>query len=373
MMSDSRSHPEENDSQSRLEDSRYEPVPLSRYTHLVLLITLIVLLLLLFWYAIDVFLLIFAGILLAIFLCALSDWLSQHAPLSRGWSLAIVVIVLVSVIGLFGWLLAPSLAEQIDELSQTLPRSIQKLRQSVEQYGWGRRILDRTPSFEDLMPDKSDVLAKATGVFSTTFGLIVNVVVILFVGLYLAVNPKLYKEGFVHLFPLRKRQRISEVLDAVGSTLRWWLLGKVIAMILIGSLTTAGLWLLDVPLALTFGVLSALFTFIPNIGPPLAILPAILLALTVSPTRALYVLLLYLVIQTVESYLLTPLLQQRVVSLPPALTISAQILMAVLLGGLGLALATPLTAVSLVLVKMLYVEDVLNANSAKLPTLAGNT
>lgn len=144
-------------------------------------------------------------------------------------------------------------------------------------------------------------------------------------------------------------------------------------MILIGSLTTAGLWLLDVPLALTFGVLSALFTFIPNIGPPLAILPAILLALTLSPTRALYVLLLYLVIQTVESYLLTPLLQQRVVSLPPALTISAQILMAVLLGGLGLALATPLTAVSLVLVKMLYVEDVLNANSAKLYTLASNT
>lgn len=361
-MSDSQSHPEENDSQSRLENSRYEPVPPSRYSHLVLLITLIVLLLLLFWYALDVFLLIFAGILLAIFLRALSDWLSQHAPLSPGWSLAVVVMVLISVIGLLGWLLAPSLAEQIDELSQTLPRSIQNLRQSVEQYGWGRRILDRTPSFEDLIPDKSDVLAKATGVFSTTFGVIVNVVVILFVGLYLAVNPKLYKEGFVRLFPLRKRQRTSEVLDEVGSTLRWWLLGKVIAMILIGILTTAGLWLLDVPLALTFGVLSALFTFVPNIGPPLAILPAILLALTVSPTRALYVLLLYLVIQTVESYLLTPLLQQRAVSLPPALTISAQILMAVLLGGLGLALATPLIAVSLVLVKMLYVEDVLEAN-----------
>lgn len=362
-MSDSRSNLEENDSQSRPQESRYEPVSHSRYTRLVLLITLIVSLVLLLWYAVDVFLLIFAGVLLAIFLRALSDWLTQHSPLSGGWSLAVVVLVLISVIGLFGWLLAPRLAEQIDELSQTLPRSIQNLSQSVERYGWGRRILDRTPSFEDLMPDKSDVLAKATGVFSTTFGVIVNAVVILFVGLYLAVNPKLYKDGFVSLFPLRKRQRTCEVLDAVGSTLRWWLLGKVIAMILIGILTTAGLWLLDVPLALTFGVLSAIFTFVPNVGPPLAILPAILLALTASPTRALYVLLLYLLIQTVESYLLTPVLQQRVVSLPPALTISAQILMAVLLGGLGLALATPLTAIALVLVKMLYVEDVLEADA----------
>ena len=130
-------------------------------------------------------------------------------------------------------------------------------------------------------------------------------------------------------------------------------------MIIIGVLTAVGLWLLGVPLALTLGLLAALLTFIPNIGPILAVVPAALLALLQSPTRALYVVLLYLGIQTVESYLLTPLMQKRTVSLPPALTIFAQVLMGILVGRIGLVLATPLTAALFVLVKMLYVEDIL--------------
>jgi predicted PurR-regulated permease PerM len=134
----------------------------------------------------------------------------------------------------------------------------------------------------------------------------------------------------------------------------------------IGVLTALGLWLLGVELALTLGLLAALLTFIPNLGPVLALVPAVLLALMHSPTRALYVTLLYLAIQTVESYVLTPLVQRRTVSLSPALTITAQVALGVLLGGLGLVLATPLTILLLVLIQMLYIEDTLG-DSVKVP------
>lgn len=126
---------------------------------------------------------------------------------------------------------------------------------------------------------------------------------------------------------------------------------------MIGFFTTIGLWLLDIPLALILGLIAAILTFIPNIGPILALAPAVLFGLTVSPEQALYVTLLYISIQAVESYVLTPLVQRKTIELPRALTLATQVFLGVSLGGLGVALATPLTAVGVVATKMLYVED----------------
>ena len=210
------------------------------------------------------------------------------------------------------------------------------------------------------MSGRADVLARVTGIFSTTLGIFADFIIILFIGLYLAIEPGLYTRGVIRLAPASRRERARAVIDEVGNTLRWWLIGKAASMLVIGVLTAFGLWLLDVPLALTLGLLAAILTFIPNIGPILSVVPAALLALLHSPTRALYVILLYLGIQTIESYLLTPMVQRRTVQLPPALTIFAQVLLGVLVGGLGLALATPLTAAALVLVRMIYVEDTLH-------------
>ncbi len=189
--------------------------------------------------------------------------------------------------------------------------------------------------------------------------------IILAIGLYLAAEPGLYKNGFLQLIPAARRARTREVLEAVGSTLQWWLWGKLLGMLVIGVLTTLGLLLLGIPLALTLGLLAALLTFIPNIGPILAVVPAALLALIESPTKAFYVLALYFVIQTIESYLITPLVQRRTISMPPALTITAQMVMGVLLGAMGVVLATPLTAAAMVVVKMLYVEDALGETGRK--------
>ncbi len=130
------------------------------------------------------------------------------------------------------------------------------------------------------------------------------------------------------------------------------------------GITTLGLWLLNVPLALALGLLAALGELVPNFGPLLAFIPAILLAFTDSTTRALAVFGLYLGVQGFESYVLTPLVEKRAVSLPPALTMTAQVLLGLLAGGLGLVLAAPLMATAMVLVQRLYVEDVLHDSMA---------
>lgn len=338
----------------------------SRTLIVVGMVATVVLVGLFLWAVIDVLLLTFAGILLAIFLRSLSQGVCLYTPLGEGWALAVVVLGLVALLGVGGWLLAPQVAEQGDRLIERLPRAVQQIKEQAEQYQWSRRLFAQAPAPEEMVPENADVLTGAIGVFSTTLGALANVVIILFVGLFLAIEPRLYTDGLLRLIPMGKRARAREVLHAVGGALQWWLVGKVVAMLVIGVLTALGLWLLGVELALTLGLLAALLTFIPNLGPVLALVPAVLLALMHSPTRALYVTLLYLAIQTVESYVLTPLVQRRTVSLSPALTITAQVALGVLLGGLGLVLATPLTILLLVLIQMLYIEDTLG-DSVKVP------
>ncbi|MCZ7574449.1 MAG: AI-2E family transporter [Ardenticatenaceae bacterium] len=169
----------------------------------------------------------------------------------------------------------------------------------------------------------------------------------------------MYTHGFLRLIPRGKRDRGAQVLHAVKHSLWWWLLGQMTAMAVIGVLKSLGLWLLGVPLPLTLGLLAALLTFIPNFGPITAGTVATLVALTESPMKALYTILLAIGVQFIESHLVTPLVQREAVALPPAFTISGQVLMGALLGFRGLVFAVPLLAASLVVVKMLYIEDVL--------------
>jgi len=329
------------------------------------IITSIVLVLLLLWYAVDVLLLVFAGVLLAVFLRGLSDGVSRYARLSEGWSLAAVIITIMLTTSGLVWWLAPSVAAQADELRRTLPESINQAEAWLTQYGWGRQLVERLPTFEEALPDRSDTFSRVTGVFSSTLSALANFVIILFVGIYLAVDSRTYTNGLVRLFPLNRRGRAREVVDELGFTLWWWLLGKVAAMIIVGCVTWLGLTILGVPLALTLGLLAGLLDFIPNIGPFIAGAPAVLIALMISPATALYVLIFYFVIQSLESYVLTPVLQQKTVKLPPALTIVAQVLLGVLTGGLGLILASPLAAVAFVLVRLLYIEDTLGESIVK--------
>lgn len=247
----------------------------------------------------------------------------------------------------------------MQELRETLPAALDELQQWLAGREWGRTVLGETSRLADRFRIDQEVLSRAAGVFSTVLGTIAGIFVVLFVGLYLAVEPGLYVRGLLHLVPAARRDRAREVLGAVGYTLRRWLLGRFATMVAVGLMTGVGLWVLGMPLALTLGLLAGLLDFIPNFGPLLAYLPAVLLALAEGPDKALYVTILYLAVQATENYLLTPLVERGVVFLPPVLTIVVQILFGILLGALGFTLASPLLAVAMVLVKLLYVEDVL--------------
>jgi predicted PurR-regulated permease PerM len=336
----------------------------NKATPVTLRVVVVVALALLFWKLAPVLLLAFGGVLLSIFLRTLGVWVSKWTGLSAVWSLAIVLVALGSLTAASIYLSGDLVAKQMTELVDQVPRSLEKISIYFKNYEWGKWLAERAPSSaEDLPVPGKDVASYALGALSSVtggiMGGIVAALIVFVLAMYLSFDPDTYINGAIRLLPVRKRERILSVLKEVHETLQMWLLGKILSMIVVGVLTSIGLELIGVPLALALGIIAALLTFVPNFGPILSALPAVLLAFVDSPMRALYVILLYLGIQTVESYLITPLIQRKTVSLPPALTISTQIGLGILFGIGGVVFATPLTAGALVLLKRLYVEDVL--------------
>jgi predicted PurR-regulated permease PerM len=200
------------------------------------------------------------------------------------------------------------------------------------------------------------LVSGALPLVSTVAGVFIGLVTLLFAGIYLAVEPSRYVEGLVRLLPRSSRPRVCAALEEVGTTLRHWMVGAVIGMSLIGVMSGVGVWLLGVPAPYALGLLAGLLEFIPIYGPLLSAVPAILLALTVSVSKALWVVVLYFAIQHVESSLIQPLIMRRALDLPPALMILFQALMALLFGFLGLLLAVPFLSAVIVLVRRLYIE-----------------
>lgn len=326
----------------------------------VLVVTVVALTLALAWRGLSILLVAFGGLLLAVLLLSLTGLLRRWTGWGHGPSLALVLAVLLGLLAAIGWLAAPSISRQFDQLAETLPQSIAQLRDWLSQTRVGNWLVAQAPDLEDgVSAGSPDLLSRVTGLASATLGALTSFFIFLFIGLYLAVEPGLYRRGIVRLVPPARRERAREVLDTIESTLRWWLVARFTSMAVIGVLTWIGLAVLGIPLAFVLAVLAALLTFIPYVGPVLSALPPVLLALAASPTKAVWVVVLFLAIQIFESYLIEPLIERKAVRLPPALTIAAQMLFAVVAGPLGLLLASPLVAVAMVLVQMLYVEDAL--------------
>ena len=320
--------------------------------------------LLLIVFAADIVLLVFASILLAILLRSLAEPLAARLRISPRWALAIVVTVLAISIGLIGWSIAPAIGDQVRELRATLPAALQRLQQELSRFAWLEALFDAAPR-PDALAAQPQMAGKVTGALSGTLAAIGHTVVAIVIALYLAADPRPYIEGTVRLFPPAHRDRVRDVLSAMGNTLRWWLFGKAISMVAVGIAVFIGLVVIGVPMAGALALIAALLDFIPNVGPLLALLPAALFALLQGPTQVLYVVLLYCVVQAVEAYLLTPMIERRTVELPPALSLIALLVAAVLFGWLGLLLAAPATAALLVLVQMVYVEDTLGERDAR--------
>lgn len=311
------------------------------------------------WQIADILLLAFAGVLLAVFFQILIKLLQRFVPLTNQWALLVIVAVLLGLLGLLGWFAAPQLLVDLNALSDQVPTALRQISEQVDRYGWMQRLLDRLPSLEQVVTPNGGLFAQITGTFSTVLSLLANLLLILFVGLFLAANPMMYQAGVLQLAPAPRRPRLAAVITKVVTTLRWWILGQLFSMIVIGVLTGVGLWFIGMPFVLALGVITGLLEFIPYVGPIVSGSLALLLAFTQSPIQALYVLVLYIAIQQIEGNLLTPLVHRYTVALPPALTLVAVVVIGTLLGFVGLLVATPLLAVIMVLIKMLYIEDVL--------------
>jgi predicted PurR-regulated permease PerM len=312
----------------------------------------------LLWFAADVLLLLFAAVLIATLLRAATNGIAALTGLPDGSALSLVVLLATGGLLALGWILVPRLIEQIPDLVESLAATLRGLEQTLGAAEVARGLADDL-ELRDLLPSPAGILGGATGLVSSTFGVLANLVIVSVLGIYLAADPGLYLRGVTRLLPVGKRAYARGLLETLGHTLRWWMVGQLISMTAVGLLSYLGLRLLEVPLALTLAVVAFLLTFIPFIGPLLSGIPVVLVAFSQSPTLALYALLLYTAIQMLEGYVLTPNVQRRSVSLPPALTIAAQVLLGVLVGALGVTLATPLAAAGMVVVNRLYVEEVL--------------
>lgn len=309
-------------------------------------------------YTIQVLLLLFAGLLIGVALTKAASAASTWSSMPRPLALLALVTSLLSVAVVGSLLLAPQVIEQSRELASEIPKMWRHFTSKFgawSELGWFNELSEvaQDPSADTMR----NALSGFLGVLASSLGAIGSLLVVFIVALYLAATPNLYWQGAVSLLPKAQRPRAKEVAEKIGDTLAWWMVGKLLSMTVVGFFTFAGLWLLSVPLALSLAILAGLLAFIPNFGPILAAVPAVLLGFGESSSTGLYVVGLYVAIQTVESYAITPLIQRRTVSLPPAVTITAQLIMGVLAGGLGLALATPLAAAGLVLVRELYVQD----------------
>ena len=300
----------------------------------------------------GVFLLVLAGSLIAIFFRALSSFLQRKTKWKEGICVAISIITTLLVVAAMFWLIGAKVQEQIIQLIDTFPKTIANAKARLNDSSIGEKFIDEVSSKKSM--DKAKVFAGQF--FQSTFGVLGDLYVVLFIGIFFTISPQTYTKGIVLLVPIKGQTKAQQLMDKLGEQLRKWLKGKLISMFVVFSLTAIGLAIIGIPLWLVLALLAGLISFIPNFGPLLALIPAVLVALLQSPQTALLVTGLYILIQFIESNFITTFIQQKLINMPPALVLIAQLFMGALTGGWGLVLATPVTLILMIMVQELYIK-----------------
>lgn len=308
--------------------------------------------------AADVLLLTFAGLLFGNALRGAAERLSRWTGHGIAPSLVVCIVLMLALgTGVVLWI-APAVGDQAGQLQSQLAAAVTRLHDSLSRTQLGHALAPAASG--DYMRQATDWLAKHAA-FAGSFllgvgGAVGAVLFVLFVALYFAFSPGIYRRGVLALVPPAHRARAAQLLDALATTLRRWLWAQLITMAALAVASIVGLALLGIPLALALGLLAGVLLFVPYLGSIAAAIPALLIALTVSPMHVVYVVVLYIGIHLAEGYLLTPLLQRRAVDTPALLVLGSQLIAGALWGVLGFMFATPLVASLLVAIRMLYVE-----------------
>jgi predicted PurR-regulated permease PerM len=332
----------------------------------------------LLWVAHDLIFITFLGVLFGLAVASGADFLERFR-IPRGVGAVLVVLAFLGVLfGLGAWA-APTLRAQSSELQASLPQALNRIEGWIDAHrsGFLGQLIPAKPGTPEQpavpgapppakAPEALQGLSGQLGAvtrylfsfLSSTVAVLGGLLLILFTAIYIGAEPRLYYKGLLHLFPHEARPRAGEVLGAIGSSLRKWLVAQLIMMVVIGVATAIGLSLLGVKAALALGLIAGLLEFIPMLGPILSAVPGVAMAFLDSPQKALLVILVYWAVQFLEGHILAPLLMKRGVDLPPVITLVGLALMALVFGFLGMMVAVPVLAAVMVAIKMLYVEDV---------------
>jgi predicted PurR-regulated permease PerM len=306
----------------------------------------------------HIFLLAFGATLVALVLRSLADPIRRRTPLSASASLGVAVLAVGVILVALGWFVGGQLMRQLDQLGAVLPVAWNQAQQRIGAYQAGSWLLARLHDATGAPMGGFGPLAGRIGHW-TGMGIqaVGELVVVLVAGVYFAAQPRLYRDGMLKLVPRSWRERLTGAVDECALSLRKWLLGAGVAMLAMGVLTTIGAAVLGLPAPIALGLLSGVAEFVPIVGAAVAAVPALLLAATIGPKTMLWTLGFYVVIHQFEGNLLIPLIQRRVVAVPPALTLFSVVGFGVLFGVSGVVFATPLAVVVLVLIRRLYLRE----------------
>ena len=317
------------------------------------------------WQIKQLLLLLFTAIVLATSLNILVTYF-QKRGIKRNYAIFLSMFSLIGVsIGLIA-IVVPPFVDQFQQLASLVPQAINKLNYWLDLLSerLDPKIINLLPDTEELsrqiQPLIQQFLGSGLSVFYSSLGVLLSILLLLAITLMLLADPTPYRWGFIRLFPAFYRKRVDRILDLCGEALQGWLVGILFNMIIIAVLSFIGLLILRIPLALSQALLAGVLTFIPNVGPTLSVLLPMAIALLEAPWKSVAVLILYIIIQQVESNILTPIVMAQQVSLLPAVTLLSQVFFATFFGFLGLFLALPLTVVGQIWFKEVIIKDILD-------------
>lgn len=318
------------------------------------IVALVVCVLLILKTAFPVLLLILMSALIAILLRGTASYLARKTGMKSWLAMLLTITVTLALITGVFWFIGAKLQAQIATFTDKLPVMVERAKSEVSKMPLGKRLMDRVS--ESQGQGDSGALKTAQVFFSSTFGVAGDLYVIFLLTLFFTATPMLYVDGMVKLLPDRARKRGRALIEKIGASLYKWFVGTLFSMTVVAILTGIGLSIIGVPLALTLALTAGILAFVPNFGPVIAMAIAVLVALLEGPQTALLVGGLYVLVQFLESNLITPLIQKKMVEIPPALIIAGQLLVGLFSGGIGLIVATPLMVMLMVVVQELWVK-----------------
>ncbi|MBR0712384.1 AI-2E family transporter [Bradyrhizobium liaoningense] len=310
------------------------------------------------WQTISSLLIVFAGVLFAALLDASARALAPVIPLNRVWRLTLVLLLLSGVVG-FGldWG-AGKLPEQTRNLIKVMDTQLDVVQEHLLSYGVELLGPEGGRNFSQwLFSDQGRFLSHAQFVLGGASSLLTGVLVILFLGILFAFDPTSHRNSLVMLVKQSYRARTRAVMDEMGSVMRLWLVGQLIRIILMTLCVWIALYWIGLPGPFVLGLQAGLSNFIPYLGPIVAAIPIALVAMPLGASLLIWAVVIYTIIQSIEGYVIGPLIQRQAVEIPPAWTLVAILLLGALFGVMGIALAMPLVAVGRVAIIRFYVED----------------